>query len=329
MFAIIKTRTSVPILWEEIRLTALAFNSLCSDYSTEEACIQALFQARWPNGFRCPACGHSNFYTVSSRRLPLYQCASPYCRHQTSITAGTIMEGSRTPLTLWFRALFLLSQISGISSFALSNILKITYKTAWLITHKIRHAMKREEADYPLTGNIRVETFYYGSPLYSDARQPLLLGGAEDECGDPIQIKIHQPNPDHVELRYLSIHKHEINSFIEEHTNGKSVVIKNPYAMKNSGFNRIQRHVTSWLNDTFRGIGPKHLQAYLHEYCFRWNKQGLCLRDVFSRALAACASTPVLIYRELTRFRPVLPRPWHAFSSKSKWRGWHLTRWGH
>ncbi|RUS48361.1 transposase [Cohnella sp. AR92] len=304
-----------------------AYDSFSKEYSSEETCIQALFAARWPSGFRCPACGYSEFYTVSTRRLPLYQCASPCCRHQTSITAGTIMEGSRTPLTRWFQALFWLSQPSGISSLGLSQLLDVTYKTAWLMTHKIRHAMKQEVEQQPLTGEVRVERFYYGTPMYLDAQQPLLLGGSQDDSGDPIAIKIHQPNPDHVDVKTLSIQRIGVEEFIANHTHAHSVDVKKLYEKSLPGFSRIKFRVSAWLNLTFRGIGPKHLQAYLHEYVFRWNKQGSGLRSVFGQTLQWCVSTKVLIGKELTRHKPVLPRPWHAFKSKSAWKGRHLSNW--
>ncbi|MFC5700047.1 transposase [Cohnella faecalis] len=70
------------------------FESFCHQYSSEQACAEALFHARWPDGFRCPTCRHPHYYLTRTRRLPLYECRS--CRVQTSVIAGTIMEGSST-----------------------------------------------------------------------------------------------------------------------------------------------------------------------------------------------------------------------------------------
>jgi transposase-like protein len=65
-------------------------------FSTEEACINYLFQVKWPHDFLCPRCETRQAYTIYTRRLPLYECTS--CRHQTSLTVGTVMEGSKTEL---------------------------------------------------------------------------------------------------------------------------------------------------------------------------------------------------------------------------------------
>ncbi|TVY11929.1 transposase [Paenibacillus cremeus] len=89
-------------------------------FGTEEACADYLFHAKWPDGFSCPRCGSHHAYKTATRRLPLFECA--HCRHQTSLTAGTIFENSRTALTKWFLALYLVSQLeTGISAVALSE----------------------------------------------------------------------------------------------------------------------------------------------------------------------------------------------------------------
>ncbi|WP_373232266.1 transposase, partial [Cohnella sp.] len=98
-----------------------AFKSFCCNSDNEDECIQALFEAKWPNGFRCPRCEHTLAYLISTRRLPLYECKS--CHQQTSLTVGTIFEGSRTPLHLWFQALFLHTQTNSVNALQLSQII--------------------------------------------------------------------------------------------------------------------------------------------------------------------------------------------------------------
>ena len=73
-----------------------------TQFATEEACQQYLARCRWPDGFVCPRCGHDRAYELAGQRL--WQCAG--CRHQTSVTAGTILHKSRTPLTVWFWAAY-------------------------------------------------------------------------------------------------------------------------------------------------------------------------------------------------------------------------------
>ncbi len=77
-------------------------------FGTEEQCDQALRAARWPDGFACPRCGGTPHCTVRHEGRQLFQCSA--CRHQTSLTAGTLFSGTKLPLTTWFLAIFLLSQ---------------------------------------------------------------------------------------------------------------------------------------------------------------------------------------------------------------------------
>lgn len=302
-----------------------SFESFCRRFHSEQTCAEALFHARWPDGFRCPSCSHNRYYTISTRRLPLYECAS--CRRQTSVIAGTVLEGSATPLTRWFQALFLLSQPDGISSLRLSKILEVTYKTAWLISHKLRHAMQQADLVVPLSGWVRIESFNYGAAFFPDARQPLLIGASIDEQGTVTQVKIKQPDPRHVDNERRIVEKAGISDFVKNHTDGLNVRTCPPISRSHPFIHPFKRAVCGWLNETFNGIGAKHLQAYVDEFAFRIN---LALRRVpaFPELLGWCARTPVLIYRALTRHRPVLPVPWRAFGSRARWRGRHLGLWG-
>jgi hypothetical protein len=326
MFVIIIIRTFVPVLVGVCMFfDHPAFESFCEHFNSDDICADALFKARWPEGFRCPACAHPHFYLIRSRRLPLYECSS--CRRQTSVIAGTIMEGSSTPLPRWFQAMFLLSRPSGISSAALSKIIQVTYKTAWLIARKIRHALQLADEREPLRGVVRVEHHYYGSVLYDDARQPLLIGGSLDEHGQAQHVKIKQPDPSHVISEPTRrIAKSGVEAFIHQHTDDRDVTVYPRFRKFHPDLYQIKRQMTDWLNDTFHGIGPKHLQAYLDEFSFRVN---LSLRNVpvFGEMLHWCSSTPTRIYQELIRDKPVLPVPWAVYGSKAKWKGSHLSRW--
>jgi len=302
-----------------------SFADFCRHFADEESCIRALFQARWPDGFRCPDCGCPHCYSIRTRRLPLFECAS--CRLQTSITAGTIMEKSRTPLTRWFQAFYLLSQPSGISSSALSRVLGVTYKTAWLIEHKIRHAMRKDEDSRLLVGDVRIEAFLYGSALYSDGAQPLLIGGSFDSKGELTEVKIEQPHPDHVHHRDRFIYPAGTDAFVEKHVDSeaRTTCIKR-CSKSNPSLHPLKYQLGQWLNDTFYGIGPKHLQAYAAEFCYRLN---LAFRNLppFRSLLRHCAATRVLIYKDLIRSRPVLPPAWLAFGSRSRWKSYHQVQW--
>ncbi len=105
-------------------------------FSSEEACRAYLGQLRWPDGFRCPACGADHGWPTG--RGDLIECSR--CHHQTSVIAGTIFEGTRKPLPMWFRAMWLVtSEKNGVSALGLQRQLGIgSYETAWAWLHKLR-----------------------------------------------------------------------------------------------------------------------------------------------------------------------------------------------
>lgn len=300
------------------------FEAFCQHFNTEAACAQAMFTARWPDGFRCPHCGHRRYSPIHTRRLPLFECLA--CRHQTSITAGTIMQGSSTKLTRWFQAMYLLAQPSGISATRLAEIIKVTYKTAWLIAHKIRRAMQQADSESQLEGSVRIQRTFYGYPSFFEARQPLIIGATIDSQQHPRHLKIKQPHPSHVVNSSRIIADSGVNDFVDRHLSRHAKLELPRPVTPFHPLIRIRVEVSNWLNRTFQGIGAKHLQAYLDEYAFRHNLLNASI-PLFSNLLHWCAATPVLIYRELIRNRPVLPVPWTAWGGKNKWRGRYLSLW--
>lgn len=129
-------------------------------FQSDEDCWRYLVRLRWPEGFRCPACGGMDAW-LSRRRL--FVCTE--CRHQTSVTAGTIFEGSRLPLLQWFRAVWLVtSRKNGVSASDLQRELGLgSYKTAWTLHHKLRKAMVRPGREL-LSGEIEVDETFVGGP---------------------------------------------------------------------------------------------------------------------------------------------------------------------
>ena len=111
-----------------------------SHFASEEACRDYLFALRWPEGFRCPRCGHERAWPV---RKVWFECAR--CGRQTSVTAGTIFQDTRKPLRLWFRAMWTITtQKNGASALGLQRVLGLgSYQTAWTWMHKLRRAMVR------------------------------------------------------------------------------------------------------------------------------------------------------------------------------------------
>ena len=127
-------------------------------YGTEAQCEQALFAWRWPAGFICPECGHGG-HCVLGRGL--FQCHR--CRRQTSLTAGTLLAGTKLALTQWLLAIYLLTQSkTGISALNLSRQLGVCYNSAWLLKHKLMQAMREREQGRLLAGVIQLDDAYWG-----------------------------------------------------------------------------------------------------------------------------------------------------------------------
>lgn len=128
-------------------------------FSTVENCREYLFKIRWPEeGFQCPRCGARKAWPV---RDGLWQCAG--CAYQVSVTSGTIFQGTRLSLPVWFRAMWwVTSQKNGASALGLKRVLGLgSYKTAWTLLHKFRRAMVRPGRDR-LNGNIEVDEAFIG-----------------------------------------------------------------------------------------------------------------------------------------------------------------------
>jgi hypothetical protein len=138
----------------------LSWPDFLKEYGTEEQCEQTLERWRWPQGFICPSCGGQHA-PVRLRTRALWQCR--HCHHQASLTAGTLFEATKLPLTTWFLAMFLLTpKKNGISALELKRHLGVSYLTAWRIKHKLLQVMKERDDQTPLSGVIEVDDAYWG-----------------------------------------------------------------------------------------------------------------------------------------------------------------------
>jgi len=128
-------------------------------FSTEEACLEFIAKIRWTNGFICPNCEHDDGYKLSKRSL--IQCV--VCRHQTSITAGTLFHKTHLPLRVWFYIIFeVVSDKGGASSTRLAKALDLPQNTVWHLLQKIRHAMGRRDETISLAGFIEMDEAVLG-----------------------------------------------------------------------------------------------------------------------------------------------------------------------
>lgn len=252
-------------------------NTILKRFESEDACVSLLIEMKWPGGFECSRCQCRAAYTISTRRLPLFECRD--CKRQHSLTAGTVMEGSRTTLCQWFKAIYIFASAEyGISAVRLSELIQVTYKTAWLMLHKLRDTLSQREANDLLQGVVRIQGGAYGSPFnpYTESdpkRYPLLAGGTISETGDISALRIQIVAPEQLERGYITKPAEQL--FIRQHVSSEaSEVLSQRFRMHMSRFRPLVRCIAEfgrWASDLFHGLGRQYLQAYANEYSFRFN----------------------------------------------------------
>ena len=174
----------------------LSLPEFLSGFGTEAQCAEAVKRARWPDGFRCPRCDAAEHYVVGHGSRKLFQCNA--CRHQTSVTAGSLMEHTKLPLTTWFLAIYLIGQAkTGISALALKRHLGVSYPTTCLLHQKINHAMAAKDATDRLGGSIQLDDAYLGGELAggtagrgSENKVPFVAAVSLDGRGHPRHVKL-------------------------------------------------------------------------------------------------------------------------------------------
>ena len=259
-------------------------------FATEEACRAYLAKLRWPTGFICPRCGHTRAWPV---RTVLWQCAS--CGHQTSVTAGTIFDGTRAPLTTWFRAMwYVTSQKTGTSALSLQQVLGLgSYQTAWAWLHTLRRAMVRPGRDR-LAGQVEVDETLVGglggARGRSTATKALVVVAAE-EVGRGIgrirMARIPDGSAETLEAFVAEaiepgsgVHTDGWHGYTHLEANGyhhRVTHLRGNHALASELLPRVHRVVSllkRWLLGTHHGgVSRAHLDAYLDEFTFRFNRR--------------------------------------------------------
>ena len=261
-------------------------------FSTDEACRDYLAQLRWPDGFVCPRCQGRTAWPASRGRVI---CGD--CRYQASATAGTIFQDTRKPLTLWFRAIwYIASQKNGASAANLQQVLGLgSYQTAWTWLHKLRRAMVRPGRDR-LSGRVEVdETFIGGGeenqPGRRTEKNALIVIAAEEDGRGIGRIRMSRiPNASRNNLQgfiqqviepgsvvhtdglaaYRGLealgYEHDITVLLNKGRNAASRLLPRVH--------RIAALLKRWLLGTHQGaVSREHLDYYLDEYTFRFNRR--------------------------------------------------------
>lgn len=271
-----------------------------SRFDTEKACAEFLAKLRWPKGFACPSCSSTAHWALARRGL--IECAD--CGHQTSLTAGTVFHGSRKPLRLWFRAMFLMaSQKLGLSAKNFQRQMGLpSYQTAWTWLHKLRRAMVRPDRP-KLEGTVEVDEAYVGGVEEGSSGRGSsnpIVAVAVEVISDADERKRKKARLGRVRLEVIEdVTQVSLTTFVAQNVSGdarirtdglasydelgevgfdheKRVIGKNPKRASElfPGVHRVISLVKRWLLGTHQGaVSEKHLPWYLQEYTFRFNRR--------------------------------------------------------
>jgi transposase-like protein len=295
---------------------AMSLSQFMSQYGSEAQCENALFAWRWPKGFVCPACGEAGGHALSTRRL--IQCKA--CRHQCSLTSGTIFASTKLALRVWFQALYLITQAkNGIWALELSRSLGVSDNSAWLIKHKLMQVMKEREARRVLSGLVQLDDAYWGGKRHGKGgrgargKRPLVAAVQTDEEGHPQRMRLSCVRG--FRLREIArwskahlspntcVYSDGLWCFAAVSENGCT---HNPVPMNRPDVAK-RRQTLKWvdtmlgnvknaLHGTYHAIGQKHLPRYLAEFCYRFNRRH-DLASMLRRLAIAATQAPPMPYR--------------------------------
>jgi transposase-like protein len=286
-------------------------------FRTERDCLRYLIKRKWPDGFRCPRCNHDQAYLIPSRRK--YQCKR--CTHQTSLTANTIFHKTRKPLRDWFWAIFLVAtRTTGSSARQLQYDLGISYPTAWSWSHKIRKAMEDRDTRYTLQGVVELDDTYIGGK-----RKPGKRGrGARSKVPVLVVVESRPKGCGHVALSKLeSLTSQWAKSFLDQKVQQEALILSDSLSTYQSlsedlnlypvtvssgqraveifpDVHRVIARLKNWIRGTHSHVSSKHLNRYLAEFSYRFNRRFKSRRDtIFDRLVTACCTTQTITYQQL------------------------------
>jgi transposase-like protein len=293
-------------------MSELDLCTLIEHFGDETKCRAYIERLRWPKGITCPSCKSDKISRIIKRNQ--FDCDA--CRYQFSATAGTIFHDTHLPLWKWFLATYLLCESrKGMSANQMKRQLKISYKTAWYLCHRIRAAML-ETAQEKLGGTVEIDETYVGGK----ARR------WRPRSDKSVVIGIHQRNGDLRMIRAKDAKSATVRQIIDANIGGHvEVIMTDESAIYPWALDELKRGVHKTINHTreyahgdihtntvesafsllkrgivgtWHKVSAKHLPAYLDEMCFRFNnrKNDFLFRDTMLKLIAS----PNLEYKHLT-----------------------------
>lgn len=300
-------------------------------FMNDEDCAKHLMEQRWGDDFVCQKCGNKKFWYIAQRRL--YECSK--CNSQTSVTSGTIFHKTRVPLLKWYWLIYHMAMDKvGVSISGMQRILEIgQYRTAWLMAHKVRQAMAKRDAQYGLAGLVEMDESFFGPAGTIRGR------GSEKKCTVLCAVSIYRNRKgeekpgfahmcvvenasaetieDYLERLGCSIKTEEGKQLMEtirsdgwksystaaKHKNLShcKIVLRDPKAAGRllPWIHKVVSNAKNVIRGPHRGVSEKHLQAYLSEIAYRFNRR-FWEKELFDRLIQACVTAETITYRKLT-----------------------------
>ncbi len=284
--------------------------NLAQHFSNENAAREYVEKLRWPDGPVCPHCGVvNNAYRLTPKpskkdqhvRNGVWKCGG--CREQFTVTVGTIFEDSHIPLSKWLLAYHLLcASKKGMSAHQLHRMLKVTYRSAWFMAHRIRYTMTQEPLSSKLTGVVEIDETYIGGKLRiprkradGEKRQSVVSNKAavvsvlqrngrvqsrhiqrvtaenlkpivEQMVSEDAHVMTDSAN---VLVGALRNHKHDqVNHFAKEYVRYEDGVCITTNSVEGF-FGLLKRGITG----VYHHVGQQHLHRYLTEFDYRYNSR--------------------------------------------------------
>jgi transposase-like protein/DNA-directed RNA polymerase subunit RPC12/RpoP len=300
------------------RVKGLSEAKFHETFGTEDQCRAALERLRWPKGFACPSCGHGGRAWLAERQL--YQCNR--CKHQVSLTAGTIFHATKLPLTTWFLAIHLIvTAKNGISSVELGRRLGVKQTTAWAMKQKIMQVMREREARKPLQGRVELDDAYLGGERRGKrgrgaaGKTPVVAAVETTAERRPKKLKLLPVN---------GFRQREVEKLARAHLLPGSTIVSDGLAcwqavesagcrhfpmVTGSGRQAARWAPFKWVNTmlgnikaaivgTYRQLSPAHAPRYLASFAWRFNRR-FQLDTMLPRFVHSAARTQPLPYRLL------------------------------
>ncbi len=288
----------------------LSLASFFQGYGSRAQCQQALFELRWPDGFVCPKCASREHSRHERGTRLLLQCCQ--CRRQTSLTAGTVFDASKLPLTTWFLAIHLLTQSkTGMSALQLMRDLGVSYRSAWLLKHKLMQVMFGQERERKLEALVQIDDVFVGGERQGGGRGRVapnkvrvVAAVQTTRKGKALLTRLdvvpnwQKPTIAHWATRALATGTHVVSDGLATFAAVKDAGFTHEPVIVNSTGKSAGQHprflavnttlgnLKTWMASTFKGFKLSHYtQRYLAEFQYRFNRR-FDLRAILASLLA-------------------------------------------